>query len=57
MHIVLKLTWNNVMTAHMLGHNSLNKFKTEIISSIFFDHNDMKWEINYKKKDLKITNR
>ena len=37
---------------HMLGHKvRLSKFKkTEIISSIFFDHSDMKLEINYKKK-------
>ena len=38
---------------HMLGHNtSLNKFmKTEIISSIFSDHNAMKLEIDHKKKN------
>ena len=37
---------------HMLGHKtSLSKFKkTEIISSIFFYHNTMRLEINYKKK-------
>ena len=36
------------MIDHMLGHRtSLNKFKkTEIISSIFSDHNAMKLEIN-----------
>ena len=41
---------------HMLGHKtSLNKFKkTEIISSIFSDHNAMKLEINYREK-LKNT--
>ena len=35
-----------------LGHkNNLNKFKvTEIISSIFSDHNDMKLEIEHRKK-------
>ena len=35
---------------HMLGNNtSLNKFKkTEIVSSIFSDHNAMKPEINHK---------
>ena len=40
---------------HMLGHkSSLGKFmKIEIISSIFSDHNDMRWEINYKKKKWK----
>ena len=43
---------------HMLGHKtSLNTFKkTEIISSIFSDHNGMKLEINYKKKAGEITN-
>ena len=38
----------------MLKHKtSLNKFKTEIISSIFFDHNVMKLEINHKKNTEK----
>ena len=42
---------------HMLDHKaSLDKFKKiEIISSIFFDHNAMRLEINYKKKNLKNT--
>ena len=42
---------------HILGHKSnLSKFKkTEIISSIFFDHNAMRLDINYKKK-LRSTN-
>ena len=43
----------------MLGQKkSLNKFKRiEIIASIFFsDDNDMKLEINYKKKAAKNTN-
>ena len=37
---------------HILGHKSnLSKFKKiEIISSIFFDHNTMRLDINYKKK-------
>ena len=37
---------------HILGHkSSLSKFKkTEIISSIFSDHNAMRLNINYKKK-------
>ena len=41
----------------ILGHEmSLNKFKrTEIISSIFFEHNSMILEINYKKKNGKNT--
>ena len=42
---------------HMLGHKtSLNKFKKiEIISTVFFDHNGMQLEINYKKKTRKYT--
>ena len=37
---------------HILGHkSSLSKFKkTEIISSIFSNHNAMRLDINYKKK-------
>ena len=42
---------------HILGHKlSLGKFKkTEIISSIFSDHNTMRLEINYKKLLKKNT--
>ena len=38
---------------HILGHkSSLGKFKkTEIISIIFSDHNAMRLEINYRKKN------
>ena len=41
---------------HILGHKSnLSKFKkTEIISSIFSDHNAMRLDINYKKKKKKL---
>ena len=37
---------------HILGHKpSVSKFKkTEIISSVFSNHNAMRVEINYKKK-------
>ena len=37
---------------HILGHKSnLSKFKkTEVISSIFSNHNAMQLDINYKKK-------
>ena len=37
---------------HILGHKSnFSKFKkTEIVSSIFSDHNSMRLDINYKKK-------
>ena len=40
---------------YILGHKSnLNKFKKiEIISSIFSNHNAMRLDINYKKKDCK----
>ena len=39
---------------HILGHkSSLGKFKkTEIVSSIFSDHNAMRLEINYRKEKL-----
>ena len=42
---------------HILGHkSSLRKFKKfEIISSIFSDHNAMRVEINYRKKNCKKT--
>ena len=40
---------------HRLDHKaSLSKFKeTEIISSIFSDHNAMRLDINYRKKTVK----
>ena len=43
---------------HIVGHKSrLSKFKkTEIISSIFSDHNTMKLEMNYRGKNVKNTN-
>ena len=43
---------------HILGHkSSLSKFKkTEIISSIFSDHNVMRLEMNYTEKNVKNTN-
>ena len=39
---------------HILGHKSnLSKFKKiEIISSILSDHNTMRLDINYKKKNV-----
>ena len=42
----------------MIGHKkNLNKFKkTEIISSIFFNHDTMRLKINYKKKTTKNIN-
>ena len=43
---------------HILGHkSSLRKLKkTEIVSSIFSDHNVMRVDINYRKKSVKNTN-
>ena len=42
---------------HMSGYKmSLKKLKTEIVSSIFSNHNDIKLEINYRKKTGKTTN-
>ena len=42
----------------ILGHKeNLSKFKKiEIISSIFSDHNTMRLDINYEKKNVKSTN-
>ena len=44
-------------TDHILGHkSSLSKFKkTEIISSIFSDHNSVRLDVNYRKKTIKNT--
>ena len=41
---------------HILGHksNPSKSKKTEIISSIFSNHNAMRLDINYKKKYCKI---
>ena len=43
---------------HILGHKaSLGKFKkTEVVSSIFSDHNLKRLDINYRKKTVKNTN-
>ena len=43
---------------HILGHkSSLDKFKkTEIISSIFSDHNTVRLDFNYRQKNIKNTN-
>ena len=43
---------------HILGHKSnLSKYKkTEIVSSVFSDHNAIRLEINYKKKTVRNTN-
>ena len=47
---LLKCTWDILQDGSRLGHkSSLSKFKkTEIISSIFSDHNAMRLE--YRKK-------
>ena len=43
---------------HILGHkSSLSKLKkTEIISSIFSDHNVVRLDVNYREKTIKNTN-
>ena len=43
---------------HILSHKSnFGKFKKiEMVSSMFFDHNTMKLDINYKKRIVKNTN-
>ena len=43
---------------HILGHKSnLSKFKkTEIVSSMFSEHNTIRLDINYKKKTVRNTN-
>ena len=43
---------------HILGHKSnLSKFKKiEIVSSIFFDHNGMRLDINCSKNAVRNTN-
>ena len=45
-------------TDHILCHKSnLSKFKkTEIVSSIFSDHNAIRLDTNYKKKIVRNTN-
>ena len=44
---------------HILGHKSnLGKFrKIEIVSSIFSNHNDIRLDINYRKRSVKNTNK
>ena len=52
------VTYTFFLSPHgTLGHKtSLNKFKkVKITSGIFSDHNNMKLEINHKKKKLKYT--
>ena len=43
---------------HILGYkSSLGKFKIiEIISSIFSDHDEVRLDVNYRKKNMKNTN-
>ena len=42
---------------HILGHKSnISKFrKIEVMSSIFFDHNAIRLDINYKKKPVRYA--
>ena len=52
--ILLKCTWNLSKDRQYVG-TQINKFtKTEIISSVDSDQNDVKLEIDYKKKVGKI---
>ena len=57
-HLLLNCTWNILQDRPHLGSQIiLSKFnKTEIISSIFSDHNAMRLDINYKKNTVKNTN-
>ena len=50
--------WTFSRIDHILGHKwSLGKFKKiEIISSIFFDHNAMRQDVNCWKKSINYTN-
>ena len=43
---------------HILGHkSSLGKFKkNEIIPSIFSDHNEVRLDVNYRRKTIKNSN-
>ena len=43
---------------HILGHkSSLGKYKkTEIIPSIFSDHNAVRLDVNYRRKSIKNSN-
>ena len=43
---------------HILGHkSSFGKFKKiEIISSLFSDHNVVRFDVKYRKKTIKNTN-
>ena len=52
-HTLFKCTWDILRIDHMLGDKtSLSKFKkTESI--IFFDHNAIRLEINYKLKTVR----
>ena len=53
-----KCTWSIHQNRQHLGHKSdLSKFQnTEILSSIFSDHNTMTLDINYKKNIVRNTN-
>ena len=52
MHIRLMHAQNILQyRSHIRAQKRLNKFKIEIISSIFSDHNTMKVDIKYKGKN------
>ena len=52
------ITFKNRNTDHILGHKaSLGKFKKiEIIPSTFSDHNAVRLDLNYKRKNIKNSN-
>jgi hypothetical protein len=54
-HILLSIWWTNHKTGHILEYKaSLNKYKkAEITSYILSDHNEIKLEINSKRKIYK----
>ena len=58
-HFLLKCTQNILQdTSHLGSQMSLGKFtKIEIISSIFSDHNAMRFEFNYKEKTVRNTHK
>ena len=57
-HLFLKCTWTFSRIDHILGHkSSFGKLKkNEIIPSIFSDHNAVRLDLNYRRKNIKNSN-